>query len=42
MDVTYKEIALKNGFSTYARVRCPNDDPQFAACLKDILIQHGF
>jgi ferrochelatase len=42
MDVTYKESALKNGFSTYARVRCPNDDPQFAACLKDILIQHGF
>jgi ferrochelatase len=42
MDRTYKEIALQNGFSTYARVRCPNDDPQFAACLQDILIQHGF
>jgi ferrochelatase len=42
MDVTYKELALQNGFATYSRVRCPNDDPQLAMCLKDVLLQHGF
>jgi ferrochelatase len=42
MDITYRELALQNSFATYARVRCPNDDPQLAMCLKDILLQHGF
>jgi ferrochelatase len=42
MDITYRELALHNGFATYARVRCPNDDSQLARCLKDILLQHGF
>jgi ferrochelatase len=42
MDITYRALALQHGFATYARVRCPNDDPQLARCLKDILLQHGF
>jgi ferrochelatase len=42
MDITYRALALHNGFATYTRVRCPNDDPQLARCLKDILLQHGF
>jgi ferrochelatase len=42
MDITYQDLALRNGLATYARVRCPNDDPQLARCLKDILLQHGF
>ena len=42
MDITYRDLALHNGFATYARVRCPNDDPYLARCLKNILLQHGF
>jgi ferrochelatase len=41
MDITYRHLALHSGFATYTRVRCPNDDPQLARCLKDILLQHG-
>lgn len=42
MDVTYKELALSSGFKAYHRVAPPNDDPRFAACLRDILLSHGF
>jgi ferrochelatase len=42
MDITYRDLALHHGFVTYARVRCPNDDPHLARCLKGILLQHGF
>ena len=37
-----RNLALHNGFATSAaRVRCPNDDPYLARCLKDTLLQHG-
>ena len=42
MDVTYKEQALKDGFSSYQRVLAANTDMKFTECLKDILLQHGF
>jgi ferrochelatase len=42
MDITYRDLALSHGFATYARARCPNDDPQLARCLKNILLQHDF
>ena len=42
MDILYRHLALTHGFATYSRARCPNDDPQFARCLKDVLLQHGF
>jgi ferrochelatase len=42
MDIMYRDLALRSGFATYARVRCPNDDPQLARCLKNILLHHGF
>jgi ferrochelatase len=41
MDITYRALALQHGFATYARVRCPNDDPYLARCFTDILLQHG-
>lgn len=42
MDVTYKEQALKEGFSSYYRVSGANEDPQLTECLADILYSHGF
>lgn len=42
MDVTYKEVALANGFSQYARVAPANDDPRFIDCLVSILEGCGY
>lgn len=42
MDVTYRNLALNSGFCAYQRVAPPNDEPQFAECLRDILVGHGF
>ncbi len=42
MDHTYKNLALESGFSHYSRVRPAGEDPRLAACLRDILVNHGF
>jgi ferrochelatase len=42
MDHTYRDLALRSGFSHYARVAPANDDPAFTDCLVDVLVQHGF
>lgn len=42
MDVTYQELGRAHGFKAYARVEPGNDDPALAACLADVLVQHGF
>jgi ferrochelatase len=42
MDHTYKGVALESGFESYSRVKPPGEDPRLAACLKDILVSHGF
>ena len=42
MDRTYRELALASGFASYHRVAPANDDPELAASLFEILVQHGF
>lgn len=42
MDHTYRELALTVGFKSYARATPSNDDPELAACLADVLRQHGY
>lgn len=42
MDQTYRHLALSSGFKRYARVIPPNEDPELAATLSDVLMQHGF
>ncbi len=42
MDHTYKALALAQGFTAYFRAAPANDDPELAACLREVLVQHGF
>ncbi len=42
MDHTYRALALASGFKGYSRAAPSNDDPELAACLADVLRQHGY
>ncbi len=42
MDHTYRDLALKSGFTSYQRVTPANSDPVLAECLAQTLVQHGF
>jgi ferrochelatase len=42
MDVTYKNLALQAGFSSFQRVLSANEDLEFTDCLVDVLNQAGF
>ena len=41
MDRTYRDLALASGFTRFDRVVPANDDPELAACLAEVLLQHG-
>jgi ferrochelatase len=42
MDVTYREVAARSGFTGYQRVLAANEDAELTECLVDILGAHGF
>jgi len=41
MDVTYRELSLRSGFSRFERVKMPNEDPKLAAVIFAVLRDFG-